>query len=104
MPGKEGDTGHPKARSVHMLVPISPPIALPDSSHLVGVILFGERGPAPAHLGHLGVGQFHNDAWALICKPSAVSDTNEHGFVFTELTADVSTEGANQKMTVLGIF
>ncbi|KAJ7491857.1 kelch repeat protein [Mycena galericulata] len=85
MPGKEGDTGHPMARSVHALVPVSPPIALPDSGHLVGVMLFGERGPAPAHLGHLGAGQFHNDAWALICKLSAVSDTNEHGFVFTEL-------------------
>ncbi|KAJ7491855.1 kelch repeat protein [Mycena galericulata] len=85
MPGKEEEAGHPMARSVHALVPVSPPIALPDSGHLVGVMLFGERGPAPDHLGHLGAGQFHNDAWALICKPSAVSDTNEHGFVFTEL-------------------
>ncbi|KAJ7491845.1 kelch repeat protein [Mycena galericulata] len=85
MPGKEGDAGHPMARSVHALVPVSPPITLPDSGYLVGVMLFGERGPAPAHLGHLGAGQFHNDAWALICKPSAVSDTNEDGFVFTEL-------------------
>lgn len=29
-------------------------------------MLFGERGPAPAHLGHDGAGQFHSDAWLLV--------------------------------------
>lgn len=92
MPGDEG--GDPLARSVHALVPVRPPLALaaPAPGHVVAVMLFGERGPAPAHLGHLGAGQFHRDAWALVCAPSAVSTANEHGFVFTELKQDSGGE------------
>ncbi|KAJ7119865.1 hypothetical protein C8R44DRAFT_922273 [Mycena epipterygia] len=90
LPGSEGgDPGHPLSRSVHALVPVRPPLALATGhGHVVAVMLFGERGPAPAHLGHMGAGQFHRDAWALVCAPAAVSTANEHGFVFTELKQD----------------
>ncbi|KAJ7756646.1 galactose oxidase [Mycena metata] len=88
LPGSEGsDPGHPLARSVHALVPVSPPVdaPAPGHGHVVAIMLFGERGPAPVHLGHMGAGQFHRDAWALMCTPSAVSAANEHGFLFAEL-------------------
>ncbi|KAJ6554916.1 hypothetical protein DFH09DRAFT_1280581 [Mycena vulgaris] len=91
MPGLEGAAGHPLARSVHALVPVRPPRALPpsaadpDPGHVVAVMLFGERGPAPAHLGHMGAGQFHRDAWALVRAPAAVCAANEHGLTFVEL-------------------
>ncbi|KAJ6628484.1 hypothetical protein B0H10DRAFT_1990117 [Mycena sp. CBHHK59/15] len=90
IPGREGDAGHPLARSVHALVPVRPPRALssPSAGHIVALLLFGERGPAPAHLGHLGAGQFHRDAWALLAAPSVVAEGNEHGFVFSELAQE----------------
>ncbi|KAF7318475.1 Kelch repeat containing protein [Mycena chlorophos] len=86
MPGEEFSQGHPGARSVHALVPVNPPIALPEG-HVVAIMLFGERGPAPAHLGHLGAGTFHRDAWALLAAPSAggSSGANPHGFKWVEI-------------------
>ncbi|KAJ7485764.1 kelch repeat protein [Mycena latifolia] len=100
MPGAEGNAGHPLARSVHALVPVNPPMPLQPSpsdsaepGHLLALMLFGERGPAPAHLGHLGAGQFHRDAWALMRKSSAVSAANEHGLVFAQLEQE-GPEGA----------
>ncbi|KAJ7229835.1 kelch repeat protein [Mycena pura] len=94
MPGEEGRAGHPLARSVHALVPVRPPVALPasaghDHGHVVAVLLFGERGPAPAHLGHLGAGTFHRDAWALVCTPA---EAGEH-FAFVELVQEESMKG-----------
>ncbi|KAJ7062220.1 kelch repeat protein [Mycena amicta] len=85
MPGEESTDGHPASRSVHALVPVQPPIPVPSDGHIVAIMLFGERGPAAAHLGHLGAGTFHRDAWALLCSPDAVSADNSHGFQFVEL-------------------
>ncbi|KAF7977779.1 hypothetical protein HWV62_2669 [Athelia sp. TMB] len=67
--GDEGRGGYPPARSVHALLPIALPGAQAEGSEagrVVALMLFGERGPAPAQLGHMGAGQFHADAWALV--------------------------------------
>lgn len=80
MPNREGEEGHPLARSVHTLIPVSPP-----RSDIFALMLFGERGPAPAHLGHAGAGQFHRDAWALVRRQKLKSDVNPYGFGFEEM-------------------
>jgi hypothetical protein len=66
--GEEGLDGYPPARSVHALLPIRPQPTETQEGQVVGIMLFGERGPAPAHLGHLGAGAFHSDAWALVAN------------------------------------
>jgi hypothetical protein len=87
MPNREGEAGHPLARSVHALVPVSPSVKVSGSagSKVVALMLFGERGPAPAHLGHAGAGQFHQDAWALVRREDLVSQENALGFGFEGL-------------------
>ncbi len=60
----------PQARSVHALLPLNIPAAFDSSATPIAVLLFGEREPAPAELGHEGAGQFHSDAWLLVSSPT----------------------------------
>jgi hypothetical protein len=87
MPNREGEDGHPLARSVHALIPVTPPVQNEggQGKKILALMLFGERGPAPAHLGHAGAGQFHQDAWALIRRDDLVFKENPFGLGFEEL-------------------
>lgn len=98
MPNREGEEGHPLARSVHALVPVTPPVQVGggEGKKILALMLFGERGPAPAHLGHAGAGQFHQDAWALIRQDDLVSKDNPFGLVFEEL--EQTGEGDAEKV------
>lgn len=84
LPGREGDSGYPLSRSVHALIPVTPAIQNGEDS-VVAVMVFGERGPAPAHLGHMGAGKFHDDAWALVVSPKRVNEENVWGFGFEQM-------------------
>ena len=101
MPNREGEDGHPLARSVHALIPVSPPKSIEDGESIVALMLFGERGPAPAHLGHAGAGQFHQDAFALVRRHDLVSNDNPLGFGFKELS---QTSERDQLPTARGWF
>jgi hypothetical protein len=99
MPNREGEEGHPLARSVHALIPVTPPVQVGgggEGKKILALMLFGERGPAPAHLGHAGAGQFHQDAWALIRQDDLVSKENPFGFRFEEL--EQTGEGDAEKV------
>lgn len=98
MPNREGEEGHPLARSVHALVPVSPPVQIAGEQEkkILALMLFGERGPAPAHLGHAGAGQFHQDAWALMRLDDLVSKENPFGLGFEEL--EQTGEGDAEKV------
>jgi hypothetical protein len=104
LPNREGEAGHPQARSVHGLVPIVPALDIPSKTgeaggeqqrpgKVVALMLFGERGPAPAHLGHSGAGQFHRDVWAVVCRPDLVEGTNRWGLGFERLSQYGQGEG-----------
>jgi hypothetical protein len=98
MPNREGEDGHPLARSVHALIPVTPPVQNEggQGKKILALMLFGERGPAPAHLGHAGAGQFHQDAWALIRRDDLVSKENPFGLGFEEL--EQTGEGDAEKV------
>jgi len=102
LPNREGEAGHPQARSVHGLVPIVPALDIPSKAgegdeeqggKIVALMLFGERGPAPAHLGHSGAGQFHRDVWAVVCRPGLVGGSNRWGLGFERLSQYGQGEG-----------
>jgi hypothetical protein len=100
LPNREGEAGHPLARSVHALVPVSPPVTRNESDIIVALMLFDERGPAPAHLGHNRAGQFHDDVWAIVQDGKEVTEENRWGLRF-EL---VEQTGSNGSPTARGWF
>lgn len=67
----------PEARSVHAMVPYT---SASDPT-VIGLVLFGERDPAPVELGHNGAGKFHDDVWAVRYTGDALNE----GFSFERL-------------------
>ncbi|GHJ85953.1 hypothetical protein NliqN6_2355 [Naganishia liquefaciens] len=105
----------PEARSVHALVPYTSS----TDPHLVALMLFGERDPAPVELGHNGAGKFHEDVWALRYLPPAEGagegEDVARGFSFVRIPAEGNTpeprgwfgagvwrEGERERAVVLG--
>jgi hypothetical protein len=90
---REGEGGYPEKRSVHSLTPVEPAVSILAASSddqdgersIVALMLFGEKGPAPAHLGHAGAGQFHRDAWALVHRHPRTGSPGTTSLVFEKL-------------------